>query len=135
MKIYRKALVMLLALGITGSAAFASPARQKEESQAPAKESQKAPPAKPAAKTHALQGSIASITSDSVTIRKADGTEITLVLEKETQRAGNLTAGTNVTTRYRDQDGKHIASSIKEHGIAAKPKKEGSVPAKPAPKK
>ncbi len=57
-----------------------------------------------------------------------------MALEKETQRAGNLVVGTNVTANYRDQDGKHVASSIKERGIAAKPKKEGPVPAKPAPK-
>jgi len=57
-----------------------------------------------------------------------------VALEKETQRAGNLVVGTNVTANYRDQDGKHVASSIKERGIAAKPKKEGAVPAKPAPK-
>ena len=134
MKIYRKALVILSALAITGTLAFASAAVQKEESQASAKKSQKAPAAQPAAKTHAVQGSITAIAPDSVTIREANGKEITLALEKETQRAGNLVVGTNVTANYRDQDGKHVASSIKERGIAAKPKKEGPVPAKPAPK-
>jgi hypothetical protein len=120
MKIYRKALGILTALAISGTLAFGSVAMQKDESQAPAKGSQKAPAAESADKTHAVRGSIVSMAPDSVTLRKADGTQITLVLEKATQRAGNLSVGTNVAANYRDVNGKHVASSIKEGAAAGK---------------
>ena len=116
MNIYRKALAIVSALAITGTVALAVPAAQETESKAPAKQSQKAQP-KPA-KTHAVQGSIASITADSVTIREANGKETTLVLDKQTQRAGSLVAGNQVTARYRDEDGKHIATSLHEQRAA-----------------
>jgi hypothetical protein len=133
MNIYRKALAIVSALAITGTVALAVPAAQETESKAPAKQSQKAQP-KPS-KTEAVHGSITSITADSVTIREANGKETTLVLDKQTQRAGNLVAGSQVTARYRDEDGKHIAASLHEQTAAAKPKKGKEVPAKPAPQK
>jgi hypothetical protein len=121
MKIYRKALVIVSALAFSGTLAFASPAMQKEESQAPAKNSQKAPAAQPAVKTHTVEGNITSMSSDSVTIREANGKEVKLALEKDTQREGTLAVGTNVTASYRDHGGKHIANSIKESTVREKP--------------
>ena len=131
MKIYRKTLVILSALAISGTLAFGSAAMQKDESQAAAKGSQKAPAAESAGKTHAVRGSIVSIGPDSVTLRKADGTQITLVLEKATQRAGNLSVGTNVAANYRDVNGKHVASSIKEGATAGKSTKGDTTRSKP----
>ena len=131
MKIYRKALVILSAVAISGTLAFGSGAMQKDESQAPAKGSQKAPAAESAGKTHAVHGSIVSIGTDSVTLRKADGTQITLVLDKATQRAGNLSVGTNAAASYRDVDGKHVASSIKEGSAAGKPTTGDTTRSKP----
>lgn len=118
MKTYRKALLIVSALAITVSVAFASPAVQKQESKANAKQSQKAPAAKPA--THTVQGTIVSITPDSVTIREADGKEMTLALDSQTQRSGNLVVGSRLTAHYRDEGGKHAATSVQERVAAAK---------------
>jgi hypothetical protein len=131
MKIYRKTLVVLSALAISGTLAFGSAAMQKDESQAPAKGSQKAPAAESAGKTQSVRGSIVSIDPDSVTLRKADGTQITLALEKATQRAGNLSVGTNVAANYRDVNGKHVASSIKEGATTGKSTKGDTTRSKP----
>ncbi len=131
MKTYRKTLVILSALAISGTLAFGSAAMQKDESQAPAKGSQKAPAAESAGKTQAVRGSIVSIGPDSVTLRKANGKQITLVLEKATQRAGNLSVGTNVAASYRDVNGKHVASSIKEGATAGKSSKGDTTRSKP----
>jgi hypothetical protein len=131
MKIYRRMLVILSALAISGTLAFGSAVLQKDESQTPAKGSQKAPAAESAGKTKAVRGSIVKIGPDSVTLMKSDGEQFTLVLEKTTQRAGNLSVGTNVAANYRDVNGKHVASSIKEGATAGKSNKGDTTRSKP----
>jgi hypothetical protein len=127
MKIYRTALVILAALAISASLPFASAAAQYGGSQAPATQSTTG--------THAVKGSIVSMTPDSVTIRETDGTKITLALDKDTKRTGDLSAGKDVTANYRSEKGKHVASSIKASGMTGKPGTDDTTREKPTPPK
>jgi hypothetical protein len=127
MKIYRTGLVILAALAMSVSLPFASTAAQYGGSQAPATQSTTG--------THAVKGSIVSMAPDSVTIRETDGTNIKLALDKDTERTGDLSVGKDVTANYRDEKGKHIASSIKASGMTGKPSKGDTTREKPTPPK
>lgn len=127
MKTYRTVLVILAALAISVTLPFSAAAAQYGGSQAPSTESTTA--------THAVKGSIASMAPDSVTIRETDGTKITLALDKDTQRTGDLSVGKDVTANFRNEKGKHVASSIKASGMTAKPSTDDKTREKPtAPK-
>ena len=91
------------------------------------------PPAGPQAKTsqpatHFTQGTITSIEANQMVItRKVRGKaqQVTFAMNSETQRAGNLVAGTRVSVQYRERDKQNIAAAVRELQAdgAAKPGK------------
>ncbi len=79
------------------------------------------PPAIPQAKTiqpatHFTQGTITSIDANQLVITKK---------VRQTQRNGNLPAGTRVSVQYREQNGEKIAAAVREVTVknARKPAK------------
>jgi hypothetical protein len=80
------------------------------------------PPASPQAKTsqpatHFTQGTITSIQTNQVvitrTVRGKAG-QMTFVLTPQTQRSGNLVAGTRVSVQYREANNQNIAAAVSE---------------------
>src|SRR5215467_9837389 len=80
------------------------------------------PPASPQAKTsqpatHFTQGTITSIQSNQIvitrTVRGKAG-QMTFVLTSQTQRSGNLVAGTRVSVQYREANNQNIAAAVSE---------------------
>ena len=84
------------------------------------------PPADPQAKTshpatHFTQGTIASIDANRLVIaRKVRGKEeqTSFTLDSQTERDGNLAAGTRVSVQYREENGQKVAAAVRE--LAAK---------------
>ena len=80
------------------------------------------PPADPQAKTtqpatHFTQGTIASINANQVVITKrvrGRAEEASFSLNSQTQRNGNLAAGTRVSVQYREEKGRNIAAAVRE---------------------
>src|SRR6516164_7389425 len=80
------------------------------------------PPADPQAKTtqpatHFTQGTIASINANQVIITKrvrGKAGEASFSLNSQTQRNGNLAAGTRVSVQYREEKGRNIAAAVRE---------------------
>jgi hypothetical protein len=93
-------------------------------------------PANPQAKitqpaTHFTQGTIASISANEVVITKkvrGKAEQERFTLNSQTQRNGNLAAGTRVSVQYREQNGQKIAAAVRELTVAttAKPTKARS---------
>ncbi len=85
------------------------------------------PPAYPQAKTsqpatHFPQGTIASIDANRMVIaRKVRGKEeqTNFTLDSQTERNGNLAAGTRVSVQYREENGQKVAAAVRE--LTAKP--------------
>src|SRR5712691_2058176 len=79
-------------------------------------------PASPQAKTaqpatHFTQGTITSIdTNQMVLAKKVRGkTEhMSFAINSQTQRVGNLAAGTRVSVQYREADSQNIAAAVRE---------------------
>jgi len=80
------------------------------------------PPASPQAKTsqpatHFTQGTITSIQANQIvitrTVRGKAG-QITFTLTPQTQRSGNLVAGTRVSVQYREVNNQNIAAAVSE---------------------
>ena len=80
------------------------------------------PPASPQAKTsqpatHFTQGTITSIQANQIvitrTVRGKAG-QMTFVLTPQTQRSGNLVAGTRVSVQYREANNQNIAAAVSE---------------------
>src|SRR5207244_12120418 len=93
------------------------------------------PPANPQAKTqpatHFTQGTITSIDANAVVITKkvrGKAEQERFTLNSQTQRNGNLAAGTRVSVQYREQNGQKIAAAVRELTVAttAKPTKARS---------
>jgi hypothetical protein len=94
------------------------------------------PPANPQAKltqpaTHFTQGTITSINANEVVITKkvrGKAEQARFTLNSQTQRNGNLAAGTRVSVQYREQNGQNIAAAVRELTVAttAKPTKARS---------
>ena len=94
------------------------------------------PPANPQAKitqpaTHFTQGTITSINANEVVITKkvrGKAEQAKFTLNSQTQRNGNLAAGTRVSVQYREQNGRNIAAAVRELTVAtsAKPTKARS---------
>src|SRR5215471_2874642 len=84
------------------------------------------PPADPQAKTsqpatHFTQGTIASIDANRLVIaRKVRGKEeqTSFTLDSQTERDGNLAAGTRVSVQYREENGQKVAAAV--HELTAK---------------
>src|SRR5205807_1380403 len=84
------------------------------------------PPASPQATTsqpatHFTQGTIASIQSNQLVITKSvrgktaqKTEEITFTLTSQTQRTGNLIAGTRVSVQYREANKQNVAAAVRE---------------------
>lgn len=80
------------------------------------------PPASPQAKTaqpatHFTQGTITSIQANQLVIAKTargKAAQLTFTLTPETQRTGNLVAGTRVSVQYREVNNQNIAASVRE---------------------
>src|SRR2546425_1381716 len=95
-----------------------------------------APPAVPQAKTiqpatHFTQGTITSIDANQLAITKKvrrKAKQESFTLDSQTQRNGNLPAGTRVSVQYREQNGEKIAAAVREVTVAttAKPTKARS---------
>src|SRR5215467_3204707 len=80
------------------------------------------PPASPQAKTsqpatHFTQGTITSIKANQIvitrTVRGKAG-QMTFTLTPQTQRSGNLVAGTRVSIQYREANNENIAAAVSE---------------------
>jgi hypothetical protein len=82
----------------------------------------KNPPASPQAKTpqpatHFTQGTIASIEANRMVIsNKVRGktAQVSFVMDSQTQRSGNLAAGTRVSVQYREVSSQKIAAAVRE---------------------
>ena len=80
------------------------------------------PPATPLAKTsqpatHFTQGTIASIEANQLVITKkvrGKAQQVTFAIDSQTQRSGNLVAGTRVSVQYRETDKQKIAAAVRE---------------------
>ena len=80
------------------------------------------PPANPQAKTtqpatHFTQGTITSINANEVVITKkvrGKAEQAKFAINSQTQRNGNLAAGTRVSVQYREQNGQNIAAAVRE---------------------
>ena len=91
------------------------------------------PPAVPQAKTiqpatHFTQGTITSIDANQLVITKKvrrKAKQESFTLDSQTQRNGNLPAGTRVSVQYREQSGEKIAAAVREITVknARKPAK------------
>jgi hypothetical protein len=89
------------------------------------------PPASPQAKksqpaTHFTQGTITSIEANQLVITKkvrGKAKPVSFMINSETQRFGNLVAGTRVSVQYRELDHQNIAAAVRElpADTAAKP--------------
>jgi hypothetical protein len=95
------------------------------------------PPANPQAKTtqpatHFTQGTITSINANEVVITKkvrGKAEQAKFAINSQTQRNGNLAAGTRVSVQYREQNGQNIAAAVRELSAAATAK-PGKTPSK-----
>jgi len=80
------------------------------------------PPADPPAKTiqpatHFTQGTIASISANRMVIAKkvrGKAKQASFTLNSQTQRNGNLAAGTRVSVQYREEKGQKVAAAVRE---------------------
>ena len=95
------------------------------------------PPANPQAKstqpaTHFTQGTITSINANEVVITKkvrGKAEQAKFAINSQTQRNGNLAAGTRVSVQYREQNGQNIAAAVRELS-APTTAKPGKTPSK-----
>ena len=84
----------------------------------PALAAQKTP--KPA--THSTKGTIASVSGDTMVINqtvRGKAQQLTVTLNSQTQRSGDLTAGHLVTVQYREENQHKIATGVRESGAKA----------------
>jgi hypothetical protein len=80
------------------------------------------PPATPQAKTsqpatHFTQGTITSINANQMVITKqvrGKAEQTTFAFNSQTQRSGNLAAGTRVSVQYREDNGQKIVAAVRE---------------------
>ena len=88
-------------------------------------------PPKPA--THSTKGTIASVNGDTMVINQivhGKAQQLTVTLNPETQRSGDLTAGHLVTLQYREENQQKVATAVRESGAkaAAKPARVSTKP-------
>jgi len=77
-------------------------------------------PPKPA--THSTKGTIASVSGDTMVINQVvhgKAQQLTVTLNPETQRSGDLTAGHLVTLQYREESQQRVATAVRESGAKA----------------
>lgn len=81
-----------------------------------------APPASPQAKTtqpatHFTQGTITSIQANQLVISRTvrgKAAPMTFALTPQTERTGNLVAGSRVSVQYRESNNQNIAAAVRE---------------------
>src|SRR5262245_36630985 len=99
------------------------------------------PPASPQAKTtqpatHFTQGTITSIEANQMVITKkvrGKAQPVAFAIDSQTQRFGNLVAGTRVSVQYREVEHQNIAAAVRELP-ADTAAKSGKTAYKPRPK-
>ena len=82
--------------------------------------------------THSTKGTIASVNGDTMVINqtvRGKAQQLTVTLNSQTQRSGDLTAGHPVTVQYREENQQKIATAVRESGA-----KEAAKPARVGPK-
>jgi hypothetical protein len=92
-------------------------------------------PPKPA--THSTKGTIASVSGDTIVINQTvhgKAQQLTVTLNSDTQRSGDLTAGHLVTVQYREENQQKVATAVRESGAKAATK-PARVSTKPISKK
>ena len=67
------------------------------------------------AATSSIHGSVKSV-SDSELVLTQKGKDVTLFLESDTQRVGDIKPGADVVVQYRFDNGKDVASMVKASG-------------------
>jgi hypothetical protein len=101
-----KVRVVLLCSALVVSFASSAPAAQKT----------------PKATTHSTKGTIASITADTLVINqtvRGKAQQLTVTLNSETQRSGDLTAGHLINIQYREENQQKVATAVRESGAKA----------------
>ena len=109
-----KRLALIFAGAFSLSMAF-SAARKNVEAKANPPAAPQATTSQPA--THFTQGTITSIEANHMVItRKVRGKAKSMSFEinSQTQRSGNLAAGTRVSVQYREVDHQNIAAAVRE---------------------
>jgi hypothetical protein len=102
--------------GLTAALCAAGLASQKDTRAKPS------PPAAPPAKTaqpatHFTQGTITSIDANQMVLAKkvrGKTEHMSFAMNSETQRFGNLAAGSRVSVQYREADNQNIAAAVRE---------------------
>ena len=80
--------------------------------------------------THSTKGTIASVNGDTMVINQTvhgKAQQLTVTLNSQTQRSGDLTAGRLVTIQYREENQQKVATAVRESGATetAKPVRVG----------
>jgi hypothetical protein len=114
MRLHLRRLALIGSLTVTLCVAAAGGQKEvKATRSTPASPQTKTPP--PA--THFTQGTIASIEATRIVIsRKVHGKDAqeTFTMDAQTQRSGNLTAGTRVSVQYRETNSQKTAAAVRE---------------------
>jgi hypothetical protein len=72
--------------------------------------------------THSTKGMIASVNGDTMVINqtvRGKAQQLTVTLNSQTQRSGDLTAGHLVTVQYRQENQQKVATAVRESGAKA----------------
>jgi hypothetical protein len=63
---------------------------------------------------HVTQGSIVTMTDTSMVVRVKKGKDLTLALNGDTEKVGDIGSGKRVTVHYRNVKGQQVATSIQQ---------------------
>ena len=63
---------------------------------------------------HVAQGSVVTVTDKSMIVRFKKGKDLTLALNSDTEKIGDIGSGRQVTVHYRNEKGQHIATSVQQ---------------------
>ena len=118
MQVQLKRFALIGGLAVTLCAAALAQTNTKASKNPPA-----SPPAKtPQPATHFTQGTIASIEANRMVISskvRGKTAQVSFVMDSQTQRSGNLAAGTRVSVQYREASSQKIVAAVRE--LTAKP--------------
>jgi hypothetical protein len=109
-----KRLASICAVGLAFSTAFSTASKNVEANPNPPASPQ-ATTSQPA--THFTQGTITSIEANHMVITKKvrrKAASMAFEINSQTQRSGNLVAGTRVSVQYREIDHQNIAAAVRE---------------------
>jgi hypothetical protein len=109
-----KRLASICAVGLAFSTAFSTASKNVEANPNPPATPQ-ATTSQPA--THFTQGTITSIEANHMVITKKvrrKAASMAFEINSQTQRSGNLVAGTRVSVQYREVDHQNIAAAVRE---------------------